>query len=397
MGQQHTEPLQTALIKAGLEDVAVVQGNNSLNITYSNNLYRSETRALAEVIYMVSDYTDLNSSVNILITRKNIGILAISLKSAILKSFLNNSLSLEELISASIFSMDVDLITLFFADVPKQNKSNLKFDVPVGLGVRYLLGAFDYPVRIAVDFLPSVAVDLSKGLYANAQFAVPIYNDLDRNNFVRPSLLTLTQDIALKQNVYTSVTAGCFSRNRAGVHATVKKYFLEECFAVGIDLGYTSYTSFTGKVDFLSREDQNYSDYAVAVDYRLRKYDLNIEASYGRFLYQDEGFMVDVTRTFGETSIGFFALTTTSGSNAGFKFSIAIPPGKYTKHKIVRIRPDSDFTLSYRVVGGDRLGRTYLTGNNLINKLADYYPSFITKDLKNYLIPYNANKLIETN
>jgi hypothetical protein len=258
--------------------------------------------------------------------------------------------------------------------------------------MRYLLGAFDYPVRVAFDVVPTLNMELAKGLGVTAQLALPIYNDLDRNDYVRPGIINIHKDLIFPGSIFTNFAIGFFSRNRFGMHSTVKKYFFEERLSMGVELGYTTFTGFTGKVDYVGKENKDFPFYTFTADYYIKKYSLNFHTSAGRFLYQDEGFMMSVSRQFSETSIGFFALSTTYGSNAGFQFSFALPPRKYSKPGAVRIRPEHSFSLSYRVVGGDRIGRTYNTGANMISALPEFYPSFLLQELKTYIETVNLNR-----
>jgi hypothetical protein len=66
------------------------------------------------------------------------------------------------------------------------------------------------------------------------------------------------------------------------------------------------------------------------LSYRLNIYDLTVGVTGGRFISEDKSIRLDVSRKFGEISIGFFATKTLNGeANGGFNFSIPLFPSKY--------------------------------------------------------------------
>jgi len=197
---------------------------------------------------------------------------------------------------------------------------------------------------------------------------------------VRPGNITLNQFVSLSDNFYLNVTGGFFDKNRAGLNFDVKKAFIEGRVEVGANIGFTGYYSYTGiQTEFYDK--QKYLTVLLNTQYRYNPYDLLIRLEIGNYLYNVPAVQFEVLRQFGEVEIGFFAFATKDDYDGGFRFSIPIPPGKYTKLNWFRVRPSKAFSWRYRAKGFPQNGVTYNTGYNLTDELMDYNPDFVKKRL----------------
>jgi hypothetical protein len=244
-------------------------------------------------------------------------------------------------------------------------------------------GNFDNPVESNINIIPELNSTIAKGLTLKAQLIIPVQNDfffVAERETVRPGNITLNQFASLEDNFYLNVTAGFFDKNRAGVNFDLKKLFAEGKFELGANVGYTGYYSFTGiQTEFYDK--QKYLTAIMNLQYRYNPYDLVARLDVGNFLYNVIAARFEVMRQFGQVQIGFFALATKDDYDGGFRFSIPLPPGKYSKLRIFRVRPSENFSWAYRAKGFPQNGVQYQTGYNLTDMLLDYNPDFVKKRL----------------
>ncbi len=389
--QTENQFIATTLTSHGFVNVSVAQEGGKLIIGYENRRYRSEARGLAEVIRLVMPFVTNQDSLSFL--TRHLGKPLVTFQTPIrpLQAYLEKEVLSNDWIAQSTWSMDTKAVTDALSQGKTYAKPTLRsLDIPVGLGVRYVLGNFgtiDENYRVALDLEPEVRLDLPFGFNAVARFSVPLHNNLDDNTHIRPSLVSLMKPIYARGPTVATLQAGIFTMNRAGVHARIKRYFMEGGLSVSLEAGYTQYTDINGRVQVPTMEERSFNVAVVSANWRYKPYDLDIGISYGQFLYQDNGFRVDVDRSVGDSRIGFFATETDLGRNMGFQFKFALPPRRYAKPIPVRIRPTEYLNLDYRFAAGDRVGRTYDTGDYYTEVLHLYDPEFMKRELLRFLRP----------
>lgn len=381
-GQSNNElnRVSDSLIYEDFENVYVEMTDDSLlHIQYENRRYRFEPVALAEVIEIVSETTGSDiSRLHIVILYQKIPVLSVDLSLKKYRDYINGHAVMEEFAITCNFSSDVGLQT------PKNasNNSQFKPDLVIIPNLRAQFGDFDNPVQSNINIIPELNVLLAKGLTASAQVIFPVQNDFffdDEEKEIRPGNITVNQLLKLEDDFFITFSAGFFTLNRAGINIEFKKYFAERRFALGADLGYTGYHSFTGE-DPVFYESSNNLTALLDLSYRYQPYDVTARIRGGYFLYNDLGARFDVLRQFGEVNIGFFAMISKDSEvNGGFNFAIPIPPRKYTKINPVRIRPAKKFTWEYRARGFPENGMMHETGHELFDTMLDFQPEFIKK------------------
>jgi hypothetical protein len=383
--------ITSTLTSHGFVNVSVSENEGVLLIGYENRRYRSEARGLAEAIRLVMPFMTKQDSLIFLV--RHLGKPMIVMQTSIkpLRAYFDGELSSQEWLALTSWTMDTNSTSARFSDDEVLAKPTLRsLDIPIGLGVRYVLGNFgtlDDNYRMAIDLEPEVRLDLPFGFNAVARLAIPLHNNLDDNTHIRPSLITLMKPIYLRGPTVASVQAGVFTMNRVGAHAQMKRYFMDGVVSVGLEAGYTQYTNMNGRVQVPSMEESSYTVAVLSANWRYKPYDLDVGISYGQFLYQDNGIRIDVNRSVGDSRIGFFAMETDLGRNMGFQFALAIPPRRYAKPIPFRVRPTEHFNIGYRFAAGDRVGRMYDTGNYYFNLLHMYDPDHVKRELVRYLNP----------
>lgn len=257
-----------------------------------------------------------------------------------------------------------------------------RLEVILSPGIRYQLGNFDNPVRAALDLQAGMEYLVRPGMTLQGMLALPAHNNFDLKTSLRLERLLAVRDFILAPNAYLSVSGGIFSNNRIGGHIRGKFWGKDERFALRLDAGLTGFTALTGPVYFEETERQLFPVWMAGIEYRWRRYELNMRVNAGRFLYQDDGVSMEVFRQMGERAFGFFASWTTGGSNLGIQCAFPLFPARYQQPRRVRIRVAEQFPFSYRFRGLSLAARRYEPGTMLVDQLYGFYPSFFLKELE---------------
>lgn len=382
--QSYNDKLTNMLTKEGFENVSIGLKDEHLIITYENRIYRHEIKAMKKI--MEYTLTIMKSGVLkkpdiILIPQyRKIPLVVVEIPREEYLSQLNGNLSDKELIFAtnSLFSLGSDWKEI--RDIKRANSSFYKLGIVLNPKFRAQFGQMYDPAIIQLNVVPEISTNIWKGMSASAQLIIPIYNEFEKDgDSVRPGLLTLNQTLRLPVNIFISMTAGYFTQNRYGTDLEIRKYSGNGKFSIGMDVGYTGYASYLKHVWEYSNVDLLTA--LVDAEYRFSRYDLSMDATYGKFLYGDKGLRFDVLQQFGEVDIGFFAIKTENGINGGFNFSIPIFPKKYLLTKYVRLSPAKAFQLEYRYKGKLDTGIRYDTGQKISEFLEDNNPQYIKNQM----------------
>ncbi len=381
--------LAGSLARTGFVNIRTAEQGAGLVVAAENRRYRSPARGLAEILRQSRAHLDAADSLHVVMLHQAMPVLRVSTSSDDLRALLDGALDYVAWSTRSRFTMEVSRQMASLQDAQVRATPVLRsWDVVVGSSVRYQLGNFGTlsdNYRVALDIEPELRLDLPLGVQARARMAIPVWNNFDENTHVRPSVLNLSRPFHASDALFGMVSAGVFTRNRAGVHATLVQYVLDERFRVGAELGYTTFTPITGRVAIPGPERKDYAVYQALAGWHVRQYNLDVSARYGVFLYRDQGVRVDVSRSFGDGQVGFFLIDSSNGRNGGFRLRIALPPRTYIRPIPARIRPAEAFEIGYRFQGGDYRARDYEVGNRAIIDLSLYYPSLVLYELERYI------------
>ncbi len=382
--QESYQELEEALVDKGFENLSITSQGDTLQIFYENRRYRFEPHGMAELIEIVTNHKSTSwNKIQLVLLSEQVPMLMMTLPLGAYEDFLDSIIDGSQFYQAIHATFDVS--SLSGHNFPKQNNSQFKVDLAVIPNWSAKFGNFDNPVESNINLIPELNMLLTKGLTLKAQLIIPIQNDFlgitkRERSRVRPGNITLNQFVSLDDNFYMNITAGTFNKNRAGVNLDVKKLFSEGRFQIGTNIGFTGYYSFTG-IETEHYDKQRYLNATLNAQYRYNPYDLIARLDVGNFLYNVLTARFEIARQFGEIEIGFFALATRDEYDGGFRFSIPLPPRKYTKLRFFRVRPSEAFQWEYRAKGFPQNGVNYNTGYNLTDKLLEYNPDFLKKRL----------------
>jgi hypothetical protein len=223
-----------------------------------------------------------------------------------------------------------------------------------------------------------------------AQVILPIYSDCkvygSGGNKIRPGFIVLSQNFRLPGPVFGSMSIGNFNNERYGVDLKLNYPFKNPRWYVGLNAGLTGYSVFTAEEGLELGEMNTVTLFGMA-GYFLPKLNLRFELSGGRYIRGDYGGRFDLSRMFGETTIGLYAsFTTLEGiddvqPNAGFHVAIPFPPGKRFKRKRFRVNLPNYFDWEYNGATEFYYGRYYETRPDE-NRTAHYLnPHYIKNEL----------------
>ena len=266
--------------------------------------------------------------------------------------------------------------------ISPQQSATGRLELLVGPAVRYQLGNFDYPVQAAVDLQTGWDYLIRPGLSFQGIIAWPVSNNYDEKTRPRLERAVFVGDYLQAGRLFTSMAVGFFSLNRVGTHLSSRWWLPDERFSFRFDAGLTRFSQLTGPVRFDEAEKKWAPVLIAGLEYHWRKYATTLRMSGGRFLYNDEGLMLEAFRMMGEYRFGFFASATTAGKNLGFQWSMPLFPVRYARPGRVRIRTANPFPLNYRYRGLHRDARMYQTGYLLSEQLYSFYPTFFINEMK---------------
>lgn len=382
--QVNNSKLADTLISEGFENVSVTTKEKTLHVAFEDRLYRSDIEGLLVLINKTITSTNLDDieKINFVVLKNGIPIIQVTSPKNILEDFINKKVSRTEFVEKLQINFN-DATKENFSTSEQQNSSYFKFDFVMKPTVKFEFGPYSDPVSYQINFAPHVDFSLWKGMNFRYELTIPIHNDfLPREDSIRTSLISLNQTLRLSNSFFVSASAGLFTQNRYGFDFETRNYFMNGNFSIGTNIGYTGFASFVETKLYYS--DLYLWNGAVSVDYRFSELDLTVGLMAGKFLQGDETIRIDVTRDFGETTIGFFALRSTDGiTNGGVNISIPLLPSKHMKPGIFRIRIAENFPFTYLVKTNtpDLIGLRCNTGfriTDLLNKLNPIY-------LKNYI------------
>ena len=347
--------VQEKLVNAGFENIRVVKENGDYTISFENNIYRYNVRALATALDTISTYTEPNADIHLVQLKYGVPQLLTSVSADEWLTFRSDTM-ISPLIESSLeVSYKLDDSWKSIKHEKAVNRNIAKFDF-VFYPQFYLTNlTFEKIYEVQFNIAPAVEVTFWKGSLLTAQVILPIYNDSQiygkAGDKIRPGFLVLSQDFRLPGPVFGKFSLGNFNYNRYGFDLTLAYPFKNTRWHIGLNAGFTGLSSFTDSGMELG--ELNTLSFSLNTGYFLPRFDLRFDLQMGRYLYGDYGGRFDLTRMFGETAIGFYASYTSlnlgeSGEpNAGFHISIPFPPGKRWKHRRFRANVPRYFDWEY--------------------------------------------------
>ncbi len=305
-------------------------------VTYENRRFRYDVRALEEVTRIVTAHLDGVDRVQLLPTRNGVPLVGVSLPARPDSGAALNASTLTATLAPDAFPGATTA------------PSTLKLDLVLHPYIGFGFGDFDDPVRLDLGVAPAVDVNLWDGLSVTAQIIVPFVEETDvLYGGVRPGILAAHQELRLPLSTFARVSAGRFTRQRYGLDLTTTTYAANGRVSLTLRAGRTGFAAFDGGSWLYSAPDV--TTYSARLDgIVLPQYGLGAGVTVGRYLSEEPGVRADLYRSFGEATVGVFALTSEGNPNVGGRLLIPLPVHRHLPPGRVRARLADSFELEYR-------------------------------------------------
>ena len=141
---------------------------------------------------------------------------------------------------------------------------------------------------------------LWKGAKATAQVILPIATNLTGEmKRVRPGIITISQDVRLKHNLFGRLTVGNFTDNRIGAQLAIKYRTYNGRAEVEAQMGVTGFSAVTADEGWYIGTKMRVNA-SVTASYYEPHTNLQFDLSANRYVFGDYGIRGDCTRHFGE-------------------------------------------------------------------------------------------------
>ena len=235
----------------------------------------------------------------------------------------------------------------YFAPKKLRLKNNQKqFQIRLQPNIRTRFGYYTDPYEVKLGMILDTRIYLASGLSFIGGLEIPIHNNLDNQSAaIRPAPSMLNFMKKLSPSDYIAFSAGLFFVDRYGFDFEYRHQALFSNFSYGFETSYTGFYRFEG----FRYTTRNFSSLSLIADveYQMPFENLSLRLSAGRWLFEDFGFRLDLTRRFDRAEYGLYAASTNFGSSAGFQFACQLFPGIITKHKKKLLRTTEEFRYKY--------------------------------------------------
>ncbi|MCX6013471.1 MAG: YjbH domain-containing protein, partial [Chloroflexi bacterium] len=298
------EVLQT-IISCGFENVRVLASSNTLIIEYENRVYLREKDAIKVIVNKTMNVMPDIEKLVLIPKRDNIPLFQIVLTNPKITEFGNELIVIDPDISHNM--------TGYESTVKKYNSSVGKIDININPSASIVLGHYEDPFISQFSISPDFFIFWGKGIRSNVQLRFRLQDDLE-NKSRRVALNKLCLSYTYRHSVLTfmNVGIGLLEDDRYGIASEALLYKWKN--GIGIDgtaawLGNTYYQD--GKL-YYTRLWKKIG--LINLYYKLPFWDTLVTARFGRFLYEDQGGLIEITRFFHNTSLTAFVSKTDYGS-----------------------------------------------------------------------------------
>lgn len=245
-----------------------------------------------------------------------------------------------------------------------ENPSAWKVDVIVYPELFLKNNSLNKLYTYAVNLSPAIEMGLWKGGKLTAQVVFPIAANLyGEYKKIHPGVMTLSQEVRFRNNLFGRITAGNFTHNRMGAQLDMKFRTDNGRLELGALVGATVYSAIVDSEGWYVSTTPRVNAFLKASVYEPHT-NLQFDLQGGRYIYGDYGVRGDCTRNFGEYAIGLYALYTGGEINGGFHFAIPLPGKRWKRNHAFRIKPADYFAWTYSMVShgkyiNDQMGKSY--------------------------------------
>ena len=380
--QQPDDSIARLLASGGFENIRLLRRNDTLFVGLENRVWRWEVRGAAEALKRMMPGVDSHAVVSLTLHRNGIPVTTLVVSRRQYDNLLAGRMKISQFADSVVTLLSDRGYRNTIGRLHSINRSFHKADVVVFPQLKVQFGNFLHPLEFQFNIAPVVQVNILKGMTLTAQAIFPVYSNIlgdPQGNTIRPGLVVLSQSFRLPHQFYATASAGYFTNDRYGLSGKVHKFLFNGRLAIGATAGYTGRVQLIGGA--FNYTSMHVPTWFCDASYRVAIWDLTLGAGYGSFIDRDRGWRADVTRQFGEVSIGFFAMKSGSVVNGGFNFIVPLPLRRHGTKNRIRVRPAPYVPWEYRAKGLPNYGRTFSTGNVSEEMMFEMNPDYIRRGL----------------
>jgi hypothetical protein len=233
----------------------------------------------------------------------------------------------------------------------KTNSSAGKFDFTVHPMFTWVNHRLDQMFEYVLAVAPTIETSLWKGNRITLQAVIPVSYDaktIQSASYVHVGVADIAQEVVSANGRWQATLAGGFFffdrigfDLRVGYRVTPNLTLGGEASLTGeavvrdghYDIGKPDHFSFFGKAEYYEPVTR-----------------LQGQLMAGRFVFGDYGARLDISRHFGDYTIGLYGILTGGEHNAGFHFAIPLGPKRQKRSGAVRLKLPEYFDWEYSMV-----------------------------------------------
>lgn len=344
----------------GFEEIQLHETEDNLYVSLEDNVYRVSYEGIAAAIQKLHTLYPTDT-IHLLLT--NAGMVQLSINAFQNKGEWHIATEYDDKRTRTMLEKE-----------PIVASANWKADVVLYPQISLDNHRLDRLYNAALNIAPAMHMTLWRGASLTAQIVVPIWNNIGgTSDHVRPGWLTLQQTWLEGALWHCQSTFGLFNRQRWGIHNLLQRHLSKRC-DLSLHIGSTGFWEADGMRPIIERWKR--FDISLHTEYYIPTIGLQIEISGGHYTFGDYGGRIDLTRHFGETSVGVYARMSEDAHDGGFHFAIPMGNKHLTKHRRIRVRVTDYFDWEYRMVSdGKWIDKQYGIGYETSpreNRSADY-------------------------
>lgn len=242
---------------------------------------------------------------------------------------------------------DIEIATRF---TKLSNRSTAKVDFTVYPMFTWINHRFNTPFEYVASLAPTMETSLWKGNRITLQAIVPVSYDVQTINsstYVRVGIADIAQDITSSNGRFQATLAGGFFYfDRIGVDLRLA-YHATPNLTIGAEASYTG-DAIVNDGHYDIKSPDKFSFFGKA-DYYEPHTRLQAQFMGGRFVFGDYGARLDISRHFGDYTIGLYGLLTGGEKNGGFHFAIPLGSKRQMRKGTVRLKLPDYFDWEYSI------------------------------------------------
>ena len=278
----------TEKLKAiGMENIRYAETGECITVTFENNVYRSTYQGIGEAIDACLE-SNVNKSLQLVALENQIPQLCISLPDTLLNDYREEKISLMQVYAEMGISIDTDHAMKAVENAKEiENPSAWKVDVIVYPELFLKNNSLNKLYTYAVNLSPAIEMGLWKGGKLTAQVVFPIAANLyGEYKKIHPGVMTLSQEVRFRNNLFGRITAGNFTHNRMGAQLDMKFRTDNGRLELGALVGATVYSAIVDGEGWYVSTTPRVNAFLKASVYEPHT-NLQFDLQGGRYIYGD--------------------------------------------------------------------------------------------------------------